>query len=202
MQRTKRVGLTGGIGSGKSTVGSMLQEAGAALIDADQISRSLTAPRGLAIPQIEAVFGAQALNAEGGLDRDFMRQLVFENPQARQQLEAIIHPLIASVTQQQALQAQACGCPLIIFDVPLLVESGRWRQQVDTVLLVDCLESTQIARVMQRNGLEQQAVERIMQAQASRAQRRAAADCVIYNEGLDLATLRQEVLSISAWLPL
>lgn len=202
MQRTKRVGLTGGIGSGKSTVGCMLQEAGAALIDADLISRSLTAPGGLAIPQIEGVFGAQALNAEGGLDRDFMRQLVFENPQARQQLEAIIHPLIASVTQQQALQAQACGCRLIIFDVPLLVESGRWRQQVDTVLLVDCLESTQIARVMQRNGLEQQAVERIMQAQASRAQRRAAADCVIYNEGLDLATLRQEVLSISAWLPL
>ncbi|MGE8396544.1 MAG: dephospho-CoA kinase, partial [Comamonas sp.] len=100
------------------------------------------------------------------------------------------------------LQAEACGAQLLVFDVPLLVESGRWRQQLDGVLVVDCAEDTQISRVMARNQLERAAIERIMAAQATRAQRRAAADCVIYNEGLNLAALREQVLSISAWLTL
>lgn len=202
MKRTQRMGLTGGIGSGKSTVGQMLAECSAAVIDADAISRSLTAAGGLAIPQIEAVFGTQAIDAQGALDRAFMRSLIFQNPDARQQLEAIIHPLVGSLTERQALQAEAAGAPLLVFDVPLLVESGRWRQQVDTVLVVDCEEATQIERVMARSGLERSAIEHIMAAQATRTQRRAAADWVIYNDGLDLAALRQEVLSISAQLQL
>lgn len=202
MKRAFRLGLTGGIGSGKSTVAQMLAEDGAAIIDADAISRSLTAAEGLAIPQIAATFGDQAVDAHGALDRAFMRELIFQNPQARQQLESIIHPLVGSLTQQQALQAEAAGAPLLVFDVPLLVESGRWRQQVDAVLVVDCDETTQIERVMARSGLERAAVQQIIAAQATRAQRRGAADWVIYNDGLDLAALRQEVLSISAQLQL
>lgn len=202
MKRAFRLGLTGGIGSGKSTVGQMLAECGAAIIDADAISRSLTAAGGLAIPQIAATFGDHAIDARGALDRAFMRDLIFRHPQARQQLEGIIHPLVGSQTEQQALQAEAAGAALLVFDVPLLVESGRWRQQVHAVLVVDCEETTQIQRVMERNGLAREAVERIVAAQATRAQRRAAADWVIYNDGLDLAALRQEVLSISAQLPL
>ena len=202
MHRAKRWGLTGGIGSGKSTVGQFLAEAGAALIDADAISRSLTASGGLAIAQIEGEFGPKAIDAQGALNRSFMRELVFQDDTARQRLEAIIHPLVGSLTERQALQAEACGATLLVFDVPLLVESGRWRQQLDGVLVVDCAEDTQISRVMARNQLERAAIERIMAAQATRAQRRAAADCVIYNEGLNLAALREQVLSISAWLTL
>lgn len=202
MQRARRIGLTGGIGSGKSTVAQILAEAGAAIIDADAISRSLTSSGGLAMPSIEAEFGSQTLNAQGALDRAFMRELIFQDPGAKQRLEAIIHPLVGALTERQALQAEACGAQLLVFDVPLLVESGRWRQQVSAVIVVDCEEETQIQRVMARNGLERAAVEKIMAAQASRAQRRAAADWVIYNDALDFAALRQEVLSISSQLPL
>lgn len=202
MQRAKRIGLTGGIGSGKSTVAQLLGENGAVIIDADALSRSLTAAGGLAIPQIEAAFGSEAIDESGALDRAFMRNLVFQDPGARQRLEAIIHPLIAHLTERQALQAEACGAPLLVFDVPLLIESGRWRQQVDAVLVVDCEENTQIQRVIARNGLERPAIEKIMAAQASRQQRRSAADYVIYNDAIDFTQLRQEVLSISAQLQL
>lgn len=202
MQRAYRLGLTGGIGSGKSTVAQILASAGAAIMDADAIARSITAPHGAAIAPIAEAFGPQAIGADGALDRAYMRQLVFQDTTARQRLEAITHPLIAQLTEQQALQAQQRGTRLLVFDVPLLVESGRWRQQLDAVLIVDCEPETQIQRVMARNGLERTAVEKILAAQASRQQRMAAADYVIYNDGIDLAALRTEVLSISAWLPL
>ncbi len=202
MQRARRIGLTGGIGSGKSTVAQILAQAGAAIIDADAISRSLTSAGGLAIAPIEAAFGPQAIDAQGALNRAFMRDLIFQDHCAKQRLEAIVHPLIGTLTERQALQAEACGTRLLVFDVPLLVESGRWRQQVHAVVVVDCEEETQIQRVIARNGLERAAIEKIMAAQATRTQRRAAADWVIYNEGLDFAGLRQEVLSISAQLQL
>ena len=202
MQRARRIGLTGGIGSGKSTVAQILAQAGAAVIDADAISRSLTSAGGLAIAPIEAAFGPPAIDAQGALNRAFMRDLIFQDPCAKQRLEAIVHPLIGTLTERQALQAEACGTRLLVFDVPLLVESGRWRQQVHAVVVVDCEEETQIQRVIARNGLERAAIEKIMAAQATRTQRRAAADWVIYNEGLDFAALRQEVLSISAQLQL
>ena len=202
MQRARRIGLTGGIGSGKSTVAQILAQAGAAIIDADAISRSLTSAGGLAIAPIEAPFGPQAIDAQGALNRAFMRDLIFQDPCAKQRLEAIVHPLVGHLIERQALQAQACGHQVLVFDVPLLVESGHWRQQLDAVIVVDCETETQIARVMARSGLERPAVERIIAAQATRAQRKAAADCVIYNDGLDLAGLAHEVLSISAWLPL
>ena len=202
MARAFKLGLTGGIGSGKSTVGQMLADLGATLIDADAISRSLTAEGGLAIPQIANTFGSQAVNAQGALDRDFMRQLVFQDPSARQRLEAIIHPLIGQVTNDQATLAESQGAQLLVFDIPLLVESDRWRPQLNAILVVDCAEETQIQRVMARNRLPRETITQIMAAQATRMQRKAAADWVIYNDGLNFTELREEVLSISAQLPL
>ena len=191
-----RIGLTGGIGSGKSTVAQLLAERGAAVIDADAIARSVTAPHGLAMPEIARVFGAEFIDAQGALDRDRMRAHVFANPSAKKQLEAIIHPLVAQQTQAQAQQAESAGHIALVFDVPLLVESGRWRQQVDQVLVVDCLVETQVQRVIARNGLPRETVAQIIAAQASRAQRLAAADWVIFNDQLSLTQLRAEVFAL------
>lgn len=186
---TRRIGLTGGIGSGKSTVARLLAGCGAALIDADAIARQVTAPGGAAVQEIARQFGDSFIAADGAMDRDQMRQLVFNDPAARQRLEAIIHPLVRQETMRQAGQAAMGGMACIVIDIPLLVESGRWRQQVDHVLVVDCREATQIARVMARNGWSQEAVEKIMAEQASRAQRLAAADTCIYNDGISLEAL-------------
>lgn len=189
----KTLGLTGGIGSGKSTVSAMLAGLGAALIDADANSRAVTAAGGAAIAAIRSGFGDALLTPEGALDRVAMRKLVFQDPQAKQRLEAIVHPLVGQLGQQQLQAARAAACPVVLYDIPLLVESGRWRAQLDAVLVVDCLPETQVARVMQRSGLDEAAVRAIMAAQATRAQRLAAADTVIYNEGLSLAQLQVEV---------
>ena len=185
----QRIGLTGGIGSGKSTVAGMLVALGATLVDADAIARQLTAAGGAAVKEIASQFGAAAISADGAMNREKMRKLAFNDPAARQRLEAIIHPLVSQQTLKQAAQAQQAGSRCIIFDVPLLVESGRWRQQLDRVLVVDCRESTQVARVVARNGWAPQAVEKIMAGQVSRAQRVTAADICIYNDGLPLETL-------------
>ena len=189
-----RIGLTGGIGSGKSTVSQMLQARGAAVMDADAIARSLTAPQGAAMAAIAHTFGAAFITPDGALNRDHMRAHVFSKPQAKQELEAIIHPLVAQETQRQAQVAIDNGHHTLVFDVPLLVESGtRWRAQVDRILVVDCLEETQIQRVMARNGLSREAVEAIIAAQASRTQKLAAADWVIYNDGITREALREFV---------
>jgi len=189
-----RIGLTGGIGSGKSTVGQMLQARGAAVIDADAIARQVTAAHGAAMPAIAQTFGPEFITADGALDRERMRVHVFSQPQAKQALEAIIHPLVAQETQRQAQEALAKGHNTLVFDVPLLVESGaRWRTQVDRVLVVDCSEATQIQRVMARNGLSRETVQSIIAAQASRAQKLAAADWVIDNDGISLEALRAHV---------
>ena len=186
------IGLTGGIGSGKSTVAAALVELGGALlVDTDAISRSLTAPGGGAMPAIEAQFGARFVASNGALDRAAMRELAFHDPKAKQALEAILHPMIGAETARQS--ALAAPGQHVVFDVPLLVESGRWRRLVDRVLVVDCDEATQIARVMARSGLSEAAVRAILAQQATRAQRRAAADAVIHNEGLTLSQLRDEV---------
>ena len=187
-----RIGLTGGIGSGKSTVSQMLQTRGAAVIDADAIARSLTAPQGAAMPAIAYTFGAVFVTAEGALNREHMRAHIFSKPQAKQALEAIIHPLVAQETQREAQVAVANGHHTLVFDVPLLVEAGaRWRAQVDRILVVDCLEETQIQRVMARNGLSREDIQSIIVAQASRPQRLAAADWVICNDAITLEALRE-----------
>ncbi len=189
----QRIGLTGGIGSGKSTVARTLADCGAAVIDADAISRQLTAAGGSAIRSIADQFGDHLINARGAMDRDLMRQLAFNDPAVRQQLEAIIHPLVRAETLRQAERAIASACTCIVFDIPLLVESGRWRKQLDQVLVVDCSEAIQVARVTAREvgskGWTPQAVEKVIAGQATRAQRLAAADICIYNEGLSLDAL-------------
>jgi dephospho-CoA kinase len=188
------IGLTGGIGSGKSTVAGLLAERGAAVIDADAISRSLTAPGGRALEAIARCFGADMITPDGAMDRVAMRSRVFSDPQAKKQLEGIIHPLVGQVTQEQTQQALDSGTTCLVFDVPLLVESGdRWRQKVQHVLVVDCEVATQIERVQQRSGLSEAEVQRIIDQQASRIQRLACADSVIYNQGIDLDGLKLQV---------
>ena len=194
-----RLGLTGGIGSGKSTVAALLADAGAAVLDADAISRSLTQAGGQAIPAILAEFGEKLITPEGAMDRDAMRSLVFSNPQTKRQLEAILHPLVALGLQAQTQAAIDAGKTCLVFDVPLLVESGdRWRRQVDRVVVVDCDEDTQCQRVMQRSGLSAGEIRRIIGLQATRAQRLACADAVIFNQGLDLAELEAQVTQVAA----
>lgn len=192
--RIWHIGLTGGIGSGKSTVAGMLAERGAAIIDADAISRSLTAPGGRAIDAIRQQFGEAMIGADGAMDRQAMRARVFSDPKARQQLEAIVHPLVGQITQEQAQAALQAGQRCLVHDVPLLVESGmRWRSRVDRILVVDCDTETQRQRVVTRSALAPEEVDRIIAQQATRGQRLACADLVIFNQGLDLEGLREQV---------
>lgn len=198
-QPVRRVGLTGGIGSGKSTVCRILRDLGAWIVDTDAIAHRLTAPGGRALPAIAAQFGAEVIAGNGAMDRARMRERVFADPAQRRALEAILHPMIGEDTRAEA--AAAPEGAIVVFDVPLLVESGRWRDQVDRILVVDCPVETQIARVMQRNGWTADAVQRIIDQQASRAQRLAVADDVIVNDGLELEELATEVQRIwSGWL--
>lgn len=182
-----RLGLTGGIGSGKSTLARLLQSHGADLIDADAISRASTAAAGSAIPAITLAFGPDFVTSDGALDRQRMRDHVFTHPEARHVLEGIVHPLVSAEIQRQAA---ACTSPCIVFDVPLLVESPRWRIQLDRVLVVDCSAATQIRRVQQRNGWSVETIEAVMQSQSPRPQRLLAADAVVHNDTDDLATLQ------------
>jgi dephospho-CoA kinase len=199
IQHPWRIGLTGGIGSGKSTVAGLLAAKGAAVIDADAISRSLTTPGGRAMAAIAQTFGPHMLDAQGGMDRQAMREAVFQNLQAKQRLEAIIHPLVSQITAEQALAAVQSGHRVLVFDVPLLVESGeRWRKQVDRVLVVDCDAQTQRQRVVARSGLAIEEIDRIIALQATRAQRLACADQVIFNQGLGLSELAAQVAQVAA----
>ncbi|MEX8519992.1 MAG: dephospho-CoA kinase [Leptothrix sp. (in: b-proteobacteria)] len=189
-----KIGLTGGIGSGKSTVAGLLRELGAHLVDTDALAHRLTAPGGAAIPLIAKRFGVEVIDASGALDRARMRALVFSDLDARRALEAILHPMIGALTQAEAALAPPGAA--VVFDVPLLVESGRWRDRVDRVLVVDCSVATQIERVMHRNGWSADQVQRIIDQQASREQRRAVADAVILNDGVTLAELAAQVHTI------
>ncbi|MBC7216341.1 MAG: dephospho-CoA kinase [Burkholderiaceae bacterium] len=203
MQKTLRLGLTGGIGSGKSTVAQMFVAHGAALIDADQIARAVTGPGGAAMAAIAQTFGPEYVASDGAMDRERMRRLAFSDPTARARLEAIVHPCVTQENERRARDAIAQGSALLVFDVPLLVESGHWERRLDAVLVVDCKVETQVQRVMTRNGLERAAVEAIIAAQATRAARRGAADAVIYNdEGVSLVELQQQVAQTLQYLGL
>jgi dephospho-CoA kinase len=190
------IGLTGGIGSGKSTVARWLVAQGAALVDTDAIARALTAPHGAALSAIAQTFGPDMVGTDGALDRDRMRTLVFGEPAARRQLEAILHPLIGEQARAEATQAAQSGARAVVFDVPLLAESKHWRSRVDRVLVVDCEETTQISRVMTRNGWREDAVRRVITQQASRPLRRSIADAVIYNDALPMQTLQIQVFGL------
>ena len=192
-----RLGLTGGIGSGKSTVATLLAELGAAVIDADAISRQLTASGGLAMPLISTQFGPEFVTPDGALERDRMRALVHSDESARRRLEAIVHPLVGQQTLAQTERAIEQGQRCIVFDVPLLVESPSWRTRVDHVLVVDCTPELQISRVMARNQLPRADIEKIIASQATRAQRLGAADSVLFNVDLTLAQLGPEVRQLA-----
>jgi dephospho-CoA kinase len=182
------VGLTGGIGSGKTTVADMLAARGAAVVDTDLIAHQLTMPDGLAIPEIHAQFGAAFLTPDGAMNRARMREYVFAEPDAKVRLEAILHPLIRIETERAAAEAQG---DYLIFVVPLLVESRGWKDRVSRVLVVDCQEVTQVRRVMSRSGLTEPQVRAIMAAQVTREERLAAADDVIDNDGEASALIPQ-----------
>jgi dephospho-CoA kinase len=175
-----RVGLTGGIGSGKSTVARAFVELGVGLVDTDQIARRLTAPGGEALPLLAAAFGADILAADGRLDRGLMRQRVFADAAARRRLEDILHPMIRA---RALVEIKAARAPWLLVDIPLLVAVGRESYALDRVLVVDCPEALQIERVMARDGLGATEVAAIMAAQSSRAERLAIADDVIDNSG-------------------
>ena len=192
-----RLGLTGGIGSGKSTVAQMLAQRGAVVIDADAQSHALTGAGGAAMAALEQAFGPQVVAPDGSLDRASMRQIVFTNPEARRQLEGILHPLIGQRIAQQEAAAQAAGRPCVVFDVPLLLESERWRRRVDRVLVVDCRPETQVQRVMQRSGLDVAAIEKIMATQLPRWRRLRGADHVLFNDGVSLTTLEAELQQLA-----
>lgn len=196
----KLLGLTGGIGSGKSTVAHMLRELGATIVDADAISRATTAAGGSAIAAIRTVFGDDFVDSAGALNRAKMRELVFVDAAAKQKLEDITHPLIKQAMQDQIATATT---PWVVLDLPLLAEAGSfdgWRPLLDAVWVVDCLKRTQIARVMARSQMPESQVRSIMANQASRAVRCAIADIVIHNEGLTFEALRQTVSRVFAKL--
>ncbi|MGB6008684.1 dephospho-CoA kinase [Castellaniella sp.] len=183
------IGLTGGIGSGKTQVADWLAQWGAAVIDTDQIAHALTAAGGGAIEPLRQAFGPQAITADGCLDRDWMRERAFGDPTIRQRLEAVLHPLIDQTVQTRAAGAQGL---YRVYVVPLLVESGRWRDRVDRICVVDCDPATQVRRVQGRSGLTPETIGRIMSAQASREDRLAVADDIIVNDGAtDLDALRR-----------
>ncbi len=184
------VGLTGGIGSGKSTVADLFAARGVPLVDTDVIAHRVTAPHGVAMPQIAAQFGPEFVAADGSMDRARMRALVFGDEAARKRLEAITHPLIRAETEREAREANGL---YVILVVPLLVESGAWKTRVNRVLTVDCSVETQIARVMSRNGFTREQVLAIIARQATREARLAAADDVIVNDDVTLDALAQDV---------
>jgi dephospho-CoA kinase len=174
------IGLTGGIGSGKSTVADAFAALGAGIVDTDQIAHSLTTPNGAAMPAILAEFGPTVADATGAMDRSAMRQLVFSDPLARRRLEAILHPMIGA---ESTRALEAIGGPYRIVVVPLLVEGRHWRSRVDRILVVDCPRALQIERVIQRSGLAREQIEAILDAQATREERLSQADDVIDNSG-------------------
>jgi dephospho-CoA kinase len=190
------LGLTGGIGSGKSTVAAILASIGAAVVDADAISRATTSQGGSAIAALRASFGSSMLTPNDALDRDQMRALIFSNPAAKVQLEGIVHPLVAKAIAEQSRQADDAGARCIVFDIPLLVESRHWRQTFQRVLVVDCSEATQIHRVSVRNALSNDDIKKIIASQSPRVLRLRAADAVLFNDGITIEDLEQQVREI------
>ncbi len=190
-------GLTGGIGSGKSTVAQLFADLGARIVDTDLISHQLTQTNGAAIQLIQQTFGPEFVNAQGALDRARMRGLVFVDSHAKQRLEAILHPLI--LAQAKALTAPITDAPYTLLVVPLLFENGRYRDWLQRVIVVDCPEQLQVMRAMQRSGLSEPAVRAIMRQQIDRAQRLQLADEIIQNDG-SLDSLRVQVRELHSQL--
>jgi dephospho-CoA kinase len=183
------VGLTGGIGCGKSKAADMFAELGADVVDTDAIAHELTGPGGGAMAALRQAFGPEYLRDDGALNRERMRALVFSDPAAKAKLESILHPLIRSESRRRI---EASSAPYVLLVVPLLIETGGYNDVVDRILVVDCDESTQLARTMARSRLSQEDVRRIMSTQASRTKRLQSANDVISNDA-DMNSLRSQV---------
>jgi dephospho-CoA kinase len=183
------IGLTGGIGSGKSSAARLFQELSAGVVDTDQIAHELTGSGGAAITEIRRQFGADYIAADGGLDRAKMRRLAFSDNAAKKKLETILHPLIR---KQAMAQIAATRQPYVLVVVPLLFETGAYRELVSRVLVVDCEEAQQIARTMQRSRLTADEVRAIMAAQLPRNERLDRADDVLHNDD-DMDALRRQI---------
>jgi len=197
-RRAVHLGVTGGIGSGKSTFAAMLQGCGAALVDADALARGVTLPGGAAIAPLRTAFGSEFIDASGALDRARMRALAFADAAARTRLEAIVHPLVSQAVDAAVEAAIRSHHRLVVLDIPLLTESSRWAARLDAVLVVDCPEEVQIARVQARSGLDVAAVRAIMATQSPRALRRSAADWLVFNDGLALEQLQTHARQVAA----
>jgi len=191
----RRIGLTGGIGSGKSTVAAAWVAKGATLVDTDAIARALTEAGGAAMPAVRLEFGASFVDFHGALDRQRMRELAFADPSAKRRLEAILHPLIGNEAMARAARAVD---GVVVFDVPLMAESSHWRGRCDRIVVVDCSEETQVERVMRRAGWQEQQVRSVISQQAPRSARRAIGDAVIHNDGQSLVALQAAVHSLWA----
>ena len=194
MKRKLTIGLTGGIGSGKSAAAEEFRRLGATVVDTDAIAHELTQPGGAAVPHVRALFGEAFVLPSGAMDRKVMRERVFADPAAKQALESLLHPMIRDEAERRI--GQACGA-YVIYVVPLLIESGDYRRRVDRVLVVDAPEALQVERVRARSGLGAGEVRAIMDHQAPRAARLAAADDVIENRGT-LDELRGQVAALHA----
>lgn len=195
MSAFKKIGLTGGIGSGKSAAAHEFELLGAAIIDSDALAHQVTAPGGSAMPSIRAEFGEAFINQDGSLNRSKMRELVFDNPDALKRLEAITHPLIKKAGEEAASEAMAKNPSYLIFMIPLLFESNRWQGRFDKIVTIDCSVEQQIERVMKRNHLSREAVEKIIHAQVPRSVRLENADFVIDNGG-SLTLLKSQVIRV------
>lgn len=202
MSPTLKLGLTGGIGSGKSTVAGMFAALGASVIDADQISRGTTASDGTAIHQISIEFGGKFVKTDRSLDRDAMRDLAFKDTSARKRLESIVHPLVGEEILRQTEMALLRQAACIIYDIPLLAESSHWRSKVHQIIVVDCPATVQVQRVVARSGLQASEVEGIISTQAPRHKRLQVADMVIFNAGSGKEELRASVTQLWQWLGL
>jgi dephospho-CoA kinase len=183
------VGLTGGIGSGKSAAAAEFERLGASVVDTDAIAHELTQAGGAALPEVERIFGTGVIGESGAMDRKKMRERVFADPVARKALEALLHPIIR---EESLRQIRAASGPYVIHVVPLLVESPDYRRRVDRVLVIDAPEEAQIQRVRARSGLSENEVRAIVASQVTRAERLAAADDVIENRG-SIDALRKQV---------
>ena len=193
-----RVGLTGGIGSGKSTVAAMLRKLGAFVVDADAVSHTATASNGAALPGIVSFFGAEFLDSKGALNRHKIRETIFKDPTAKSKLEQILHPLIRREMLAEADVASSRGAPCVVFDIPLLVESEAWRNFVNSVLVVDCTPEKQVRRVKERSGFSDEMVQSVISAQATRHDRLQAADIVLFNDDCSLEQLSTCVQAIAS----
>lgn len=193
-----RLGITGGIGSGKSTVAKFIERfCQGVILDADAISRKSTAPGGSAISALKQTWGMEFIASDGGMNRTLIRQRVFHDPAFRQTLESIIHPIVQAEMVRIEMESAARNAPVLLYDIPLLVESGKWRTRLHQVLVVDCNEDTQVQRVQSRNQIQADEVISIIRAQAPRAHRLACADIIVCNDGISLSELEKQCQQVS-----